>query len=181
MGRGLRLLAISVFVVSCSPLYGGKADKLRNPSKKKPPPEAEVAAAPIPWDDDCNAKFMEKARVGVPNKSLASPLVATGDQAMTSSAKAPDPKAQAQLILEALSKYKAALDKDWYNAEATYGLAVTYARLLKKGCALALLKRLASLEANPRYANDARRMIDQAMGDNAFKGFKKDAEAAMGK
>jgi hypothetical protein len=180
---GARRLAVLVlaFVASCGPLYGGKPDKLRNPTKKKPPPEAEVVAAPIPWDDECSAKFQEKPRVGVPNKALASPLVATGDQTMSSSTKAPDPKAQAQLILEALSKYKAALDKDWYNAEATYGLAVAYAKLLKKGCALALLKRLASLEGNPKYANDARRMIDQALGDNAFKGFKKDAEAAMGK
>ena len=73
------------------------------------------------------------------------------------------------------------MQKDPYNADATLKLAVAYDKVLHKGCALAMLKRLASLSSNPKFANESNRARD-AVGDNAtwFKGYRKDALQAAG-
>jgi hypothetical protein len=167
-------------LTGCQPLYSGKPDRMRNPEKKKAPVEAEAPAAPIPWDEECKAEFFAKS-TAVPRPAEARPLVETGNTALGGADRAPDLKARANLIIDAIGRYKGALAKDPYNAEATYGLAVAYTKALKKGCALALLKRLAALESNPRFADDARRMIDAAMADTSFKAFRKDAEGALGR
>jgi len=166
--------------VGCKPLYGNRPESLKNPSKKKPPPEAEVADVPIPWDEECEADFHGKPAALPPNVSAGRALSETASNTLVQAERAADPKSRAGLTLEAIEKYKAALGKDPYNAEATYGLAVAYTKVLKKGCTLKLLKRLADLKGNPKFASDAQRMIDAAADQNAFKPFKKDAQAALG-
>ena len=56
-----------------------------------------------------------------------------------------------------------------------------YDKVLYKGCALAMLKRLASLAGNPKFANDTSHALG-AIGDNGtwFKGYRKDAMQAAG-
>lgn len=163
----------------CQPLYGGKPESMRNPPKKKPPPEADVAAVEIKWDDDCDANFHDKP-AGMPNANAAKALSETASNTLVQADRTDDPKSRASLTIEAIEKYKQALNKDPYNAEATYGLAIAYTKLLRKGCTLKLLKRLSDLKANPKYAPDAQRMIDAASDQNAFKPFKKEAEKELG-
>jgi hypothetical protein len=181
--RGTRLALLFGFAMvawaGCQPLYGGKPEAMKNPPKKKPPPEAEIAEIPIKWDEECDTNFHDKPS-GVPNTNAARALSETASNTLVQADRAEDPKSRAGLTLEAIEKYKQALNKDPYNAEATYGLAIAYTKVLRKGCTLKLLKRLSDLKANPKYQPDAQRMIDAAAEQNAFKPFKKEAARELG-
>jgi hypothetical protein len=190
MGRGsygarlgvcLALIA-GAGLVGCQALYGGKPEKLPAVPRKKPPPEAAVAETPIKEIDECQADFRADAKNVRPQTTLSNQLTGEGDTAISNSEKAAEPAAQAGLIREGIDKYRNALLKDPYNAEATLKLALAYDRVYRKGCAIAMLKRLASLSANPKYAKSATPAID-SIGDNAgwFKRYRKDATAAVGR
>ncbi len=182
MPRVLVCLALAVGAVACQPLYGGKPEKLHTPEKKKRPPEPDVPADQVKYIEDCTASFQDDPRKAHPQPPLSRQLVDGGDTAMATSDKTPEANAKVGLIKEAIDKYRNALIKDPYNADATLKLAIAYDKVLRKGCAIAMLKRLASLSANPKFANEANRQID-AVGDNSqwFKGYRKDAMAAVGR
>jgi len=170
-------LGLGVGALGCAPLYGGKAEPLSKLKKKKAPPESEVA---IPWDEECKVDFFGDGAKFRPRPQDAAPLFESGQAAMTQADRSPDPAAKGVLIVDALNKFKNALTKDPYNAEITLALAAGYARALKKGCALALLKRLVELEGHPDYESAARRMIGSAQSEGAFGGFRKESDAAVG-
>jgi hypothetical protein len=178
----LRAMTLGLVVAwaGCQPLYGGKPEPMKGPPKKKPPPEAEMVASTITWDEECEVDFHGKAGAVAPNVNAGRTLSETASNTLVQADRSADPKSRAQLTLEAIDKFKAALGKDPYNAEATYGLAVAYTKVLRKGCTLKLLKRLSDLKNNDKYAGDAQRMIDAAADQNAFKPFKKDAQQALG-
>ena len=85
--------------------------------------------------------------------------IESGDVALASSDKTKEDTAQVGLVRDAIDKYRLALQKDPYNADATLKLAVAYDKVLHKGCALAMLKRLASLASNPKFANETNRAL----------------------
>ena len=182
---GLRLgvcLVLAIGVAGCQPLYGGRPEKLRNPEKKKKPPEAVEATTEIKYVDDCNADFRGDPGRTRPQPSLAVQLVGEGDTALQSSEKAKDPGAQVGLIKDSIDKYRNALLKDPYNVEATLKLAVAYDKVLRKGCAIAMLKRLAALSNNPKYTKEANRDIESVSDTGQwFKGYRKEAIAAVGR
>jgi hypothetical protein len=185
MGRGSTgaLLACLVLATAgCQALYGGKPDKLKNPERKKPPPEIEVAATQVKYVEDCTANFRDDPKLARPNPGLAGQLVGDGDTALQNANKAKDPASQAELIKLSIDKYRNALIKDPYNHEATLKLALAYDMVYRKGCALAMLKRIAALQANPKYAKAANAKADEVT-DNAqwFKGYRKDAISAVGR
>ena len=113
---------------------------------------------------------------------LSNDLTGQGDTALANADKATDPSAQAGLYRESIDKYRNALIKDPYNATATLKLALAYDKVYRKGCAIAMLKRLASLSNNPKWAAEANRNIDAIDANGAwFKGYRKDAMAAVGR
>jgi hypothetical protein len=184
---GLRVVvacAVLACFAACQPLYGDKPEKLHNPDKKKRPPEADPKAEPVKYVDECTASFQDdpKKWQGRINPLQSKQLVEQGDTADQGANKAKDDKAKISLILDALQRYKDALVKDPYNAEATLKLALEYDKLLRKGCAIAMLKRLVALSNNPKFARAAIAQID-SIGDNAgwFKGYRKDAMSAVGR
>lgn len=179
----LACIAFGAASLGCQPLYGNKPEKLANPGKKKRPAELETAEAPVKYVDDCTTNFRDDPKLAPrPNPSQASVLTEDGDTALANANKATDPASQAELIKLSIDKYRAALLKDPYNQEATLKLAVAYDLVLRKGCALAMLKRLASMQANPKYAKRANQLAD-SVTDNPgwFKGYRKDAVAAVGR
>ena len=180
--RVLVVLAIAFGVVSCTPLYGGKPEKLKNPDKKKRPPEVEAPVAEIKFVEDCNANFADDPKKARPQPQLAAQLVAAGETPVDQADKAKDEQSMNSLNREAIDKYRNALIKDPYNVPATLKLAVAYDRVLRKGCAIAMLKRLASLSNNPKWASEANRNID-TIDANAqwFKHYRRDALAAVGR
>jgi hypothetical protein len=168
--------------VGCQPLYGGKPDKLPTPAKKKPPKEEPTVEAPVKMVEDCTADFRVDPKTVRQQTSLSNDLTDQGTTAMTNSDKATDPTAQAGLIRESIDKFRNALIKDPYNTAATLKLALAYDKVYRKGCALAMLKRLATLAANPKFSRTANLEID-SISDNGqwFKHYRKDAMAAVGR
>jgi len=169
-------------VVGCQPLYGNKPEKLRNPERKKKPEEPPEAAVQIKYIDDCVANFRDDPKMVRPDSSRSNALVGDGDATLAQVPKAKDVMAQGELIKQSIDKYRSALVKDPYNQEATLKLAVAYDMVYRKGCALALLKRISALESNPKYKNAAKRVADE-VADNGqlFKGYRKDAVSAVGR
>ncbi|MEO8702029.1 MAG: hypothetical protein ABI867_18430 [Kofleriaceae bacterium] len=183
MGRAF--LACLVFAIAaCQPLYGNAPDKLVAPSKKKKPPEPPESVIEVKYVEECAANFRDDPKRVFRDQTGSNNLVGAGDDSLVQADKAKDPASQAELIRVSIDKYRNALVKDPYNAEATLKLAVAYDRIYRKGCALKLLARIATLESNPKFSKEAKRAADQA-ADNAgrdwFKGYKKDAVAAVGR
>lgn len=169
-------------LTGCEPLYGGKPEKLTTPARKKPPKEEPVAEAPVKMVEECTADFQADPRTARPQTNQSNELTDQGTTALANSAKATDPNAQANLIREGIDKFRNALIKDPYNAAATLKLALAYDRVYRKGCALAMLKRLAKLAANPKFSRVANAEID-SIGDNSqwFRHYRKDAMTAVGR
>ena len=183
--RALLLGACLVFAsgsVGCQALYGGKPEKLRNPERKKKPDEAAEKPPEIKYIDDCVANFRDDPKLVRPEPGRANTLVGDGDTAISSVPRAKDPASQVVLIQQGIEKYRSALVKDPYNHEATYKLAVAYDMVYRKGCALALLKRIQALETHPKYKSNAKRIADEVEGNGQlFKGYRKDALQAVGR
>lgn len=175
-------LALALGVVSCKPLYGGKAEKLKNPEKKKRPAETEEAAVEIKYVEDCSANFTDDPKKAIRQTPMSNQLFTAGEAAIDQADRAKEESMKVSLLKEAIDKYRNALIKDPYNVPATLKLAVAYDLVLRKGCAIAMLKRLAALSNNPKWASEANRNID-AIDANAgwFKGYRKDAMAAVGR
>jgi len=180
--RLLVALALACAVVSCAPLYGGRAEKLKNPEKKKKPPEAAMVAPEIKYVDDCQANFTDDPKKVRPQTQMSVQLSQQAETALDQADKAKEDSMKVSLIKEAIEKYRNALIKDPYNVSATLKLAVAYDRVLRKGCAIVMLKRLAALSSNPKWTQEANRNID-TIDANAqwFKGYRKDAMAAVGR
>jgi len=190
MGRGtsVRALFLSACLVlvggsiGCQALYGGKPERLRNPDRKKKPVEAEEKAPEIKYVEECSANFRDDPKSARPDPGRANALVGEGDDLLAQSGRAKEPSGQAELIRQSIDKYRAALVKDPYNAEATLKLALAYDRVYRKGCVIALLKRIAALESNPKLKPQAKRVADSVADDgNMFKGYRKDAVQAVGR
>ncbi|HEX3482003.1 MAG TPA: hypothetical protein VHT91_43615 [Kofleriaceae bacterium] len=169
-------------VAGCEPLYGGKPEKLTTPVRKKPPKEEPIVEAPVKMVDECTADFQADPRTARPQSNVSSELTDQGTTAIANSDKASDPTAQAGLIREGIDKFRNALIKDPYNAAATLKLALAYDKVYRKGCALAMLKRLAKLATNPKFSRTANAEID-SIGDNNlwFRHYRKDAMTAVGR
>jgi hypothetical protein len=162
----------------CSGPYAGAPEKLKRPSKKARPPEPPPVEEKIVYVEECKTKFQEDA--SKVRRRDPSALIAGGDSAMQSSDQSTDPAGKASLVVDAINKYKNALAQDPYSAKATYQLAVAYALLRQKGCALALLKRLTDLQKHPDFEKEATRMVKSVDDEGAFRGFHKDALTAAG-
>lgn len=180
--RLLVCLVVALGVASCAPMYGGKPEKMANPPKKKKPPEAEVAEVEVKYVEDCSANFSDDPAKVRPQVSLGKSLFEQGETALGQAERAQDDKMKVSLLTQAIDKYRNALIKDPYNVPATLKLAVAYDRVLRKGCAIAMLKRLAALSNHPKWRAEANRNIDSIDANASwFKGYRKDALAAVGR
>ena len=179
--RWLLCIALGA-ATACSPLYGGKPEKLKTPDKKKKPKEAEVAEPEIKYVDECNANFSDDPKKDQRQTPMSNQLFTAAETALDQADKAKEDTMKVSLLKEAIDKYRNALIKDPYNVPATLKLAVAYDRVLRKGCAIAMLKRLSALSNNPKWTSEANRNID-SIDANAqwFKGYRKDALAAVGR
>jgi hypothetical protein len=162
-------------------MYGATAERMKAPKiiihDEPPPPK-------LAYVEECTVDFRKEPK-GVKRQTAAAQAeVATGDAATASAETlaASSANARIDLIVASIGKYSDALRKDPYNAEATLKLALAYDKVLRKGCALALLKRLGTLAENPKFAKEAESRID-AVTDNPrwFTHYRPDAISALGR
>lgn len=168
---------------ACSGPYSNPPEKLKKPSKKPMPDEPAIADIPIKFVEECPVKFQEdpakamtQHRVG---KKAADQKTNQAEELLDKARSETDDAKMAGQTVEAISKLRSALIDDPYHAQATYQLAHAYARARRKGCAVAMLKRLADLEKYADFASDAKRKIDEAESDPVFQPFRKDANGAI--
>jgi hypothetical protein len=170
---------------ACQPLYGGKPESLKRLETKKRPPQEATKVAAVVYNEDCATSFFDPPppRAPAPSPGQAQGSVQTGRQSIDQARRAPDAPSKVNSIIAAIESYKAALVKDPYNAEATFYLAEAYDMVLRKGCAIALLKRLAALQTHTAPVDErARSKINELMDNpSMFAGYRKDAVTAVGR
>lgn len=187
--RGSRSIAVALTAVflatsaaACGGLYSGKAEKVYKPSKKKEP-DVVVAPVEIKWNNECAAKLNEEPGAALKthkkNEARVKQIAAQAEELLDAAANATDNKQKAGQTAEAIDKLRKGLVDAPYSSQATYDLAIGYARSRRKGCALAMLKRLAALEKYDDFNADAKRMINQALDNGEFQPFRKEADEAM--
>lgn len=129
-------------------MYVGRSEKLRNP----PPARGTrpvIAEAPPSFVEDCDVNFSAR-----PTKqrqtARANTLVTTANTTLQGPPSAPvTTSREVSLVVRAIDLYRDALLVDPYNADATLNLALAYDAVLRKGCALAMLRRLDELATHP--------------------------------
>jgi len=183
---GVLIVAALLGTTGCGGPYKGKPERLPKVKKSEPPPVTEGPApgSDIVYDEECSAKFVEDANKAKKSASKASGFVSAGNDNLARAGGSTDPAVQIDNIVRAIEQYKKALLEDHYNAEATFQLAVAYAQVRKKGCALKLLKRLGELSVNPRLAGGHTRLdsfLNLVEDEQAFRPFKNDAMQAIGR
>ena len=180
------LVVGAALAAGCAGPYSAKAERLKKPPGKKMPEQVEAPPPEIKWATECSAKFQEdpvatKAMtVHVKGQRKATDLQRDAVNLLDKATSATEDAQVAGLTKEGIEKLRKALLEDPYHAEATYYLAVGYARARRKGCALALLKRLTELAKYDDFTAAARRMIRQGEDEPAFALFRKEANEAMG-
>lgn len=180
--RRVALLLVLAVAAGCGGPYKGKPERLPKVKKSKEPDAVADAPVDVVWDMDCNAKFAEEPKKPPRSASRAQPFVEQADGSLAKATSADDPGVQVNSLVLAIEQYKKALLEDHYHPAATYGLAVAYARVRKKGCTLKLLARLAALENQAGVTpSTVRGLLDSVELEAAFRPFKNEAMAAIGR
>ena len=197
MNRLAILLAAAVIGTAATPLglagcgpYTGKPEPLKKPHAKKRPENkvvpTEVAdpggaggkSAPSS-EEKCRTNFFAEPKKGPRRSKEARNMAIQADSSLLAAERQTGPKRQ-ELVVEAMATLSSALGKDPYGPEPTYKLAVAYALVGRKSCALALLERLKGLSAMADVEKEASRTIQRASRDPAFEPFGKEARTALG-
>jgi hypothetical protein len=174
--------AFALAAAGCKPLYGNPPEDMKRPPRTKPPkaPKGEDTAVARQLDPNCQYNFHLKSNSVKREQSAAAALLTTGDGQASQALKEEDVKVKTAKYLSSLDSYKQALVKDPYYADATLRLALTYDKFNNKGCALALLTRIGTLQTNATYAADAARVADRVHATAEwFDGYRNEALKAV--
>ena len=160
-------------------MYGDPAVRMKDPPPRNPPKGwKDDPVAEVKYIDDCEVNFSAPATTKRQTK-VAEQRVIAGDSTTSALPKDAKDEQRASAAVRTVEEYRQALIADPYNAEATLKLALAYDKVLRKGCALAMLKRLDSLAANPKFGAE---VVKSRLLDNEqwFKPYRKDALKAAG-
>lgn len=184
-------MCVRLAVVIAIAVAAGACSAPANERVKRPTP---IAAAPVvvePVDAPSPPKYIEECRTrfdGDPwsyapsERPRAAPLIAHGDRNAAQARGETEPAKLGSLWLGALDAYRRALVADPYRADVTLKLALVYDTLRRKGCALALLRRLSDLERHPLLEPEAARAIERVLADeDLFVDYRADALRALGR
>jgi hypothetical protein len=176
------LIVCALLLGACGGPHKGKVDPLpKGPKKSGAATAGPAGPAKIPWDDVCPTHFTEDARKAKKSRSKADEHILPANALLDAAAVAKDDQVQVDKTMAAVDEYKKALLEDHYSAEATYQLAVAYAGLWKRGCAIAMLERLSKLGDNERLSGDIEPYLDRVATEPAFQDFKVEAAQAIGR
>jgi hypothetical protein len=174
---------LAIFVLfaaaACQPMYGAPPQKLRSPDPVPHATELPGETAKVIYDEVCN--LVTTRTPAKREKAAAAEHIDKGDEKLRVSTQAP-PAARTDLIVDGIDEYSAALRKDPYSAQATLKLALAYDKVLRKGCAIALLRRLDQLAQNPKLEAEAAAAIDEIEQQRKwFEGYRKEALRSIGR
>jgi hypothetical protein len=166
---------------ACKPMYGDPPQKLRNPEPVPHGPD-------LPGDDqasltitDTNCDLITTRTPAKRETAAAEVYIDRGDEKLRNWTTAP-PAAKGGLIIDSIDEYSAALRKDPFNAQATLKLALAYDKVVRKGCVMAMLRRLDQLAQNPKFKREAESAIDELEQQSKwFAPYRKDALRAVGR
>lgn len=176
---GKALVTACLLVAACQPMYEKKPERMKAPAVVKhdePPPPPDV------YVDDCDVNFTAPpARSRKP--AVSQTLTQAGDSSLQTAAQKPRKTTPAMTATrDAIDKYSQALVADPYNAEATLKLALAYDRVYRKGCALAMLRRLDNLASSPTFEPVAKPFVEQIVQNpHWFSPYHRDALKAVGR
>lgn len=174
-----------IALAACAGVYDGKAERLYNPKvvpESKRPPVIEPPVAKAPQFEKCEVDFRRDPTGVRRNPKAASTHVVVGDTKIAEASHVPQEKEKQKvdLVVEGIKDYKRALEADPYDPDATLQLALAYDEVLRKGCALALLRRLDELALHPKLGiaakPRARRVKDN---EDWFRDYRKEALDAI--
>ena len=181
--RSWSVVSLVVFIAACRPVYDGAAEPLSKPKVvpvSKRPPVPPTTIAKTPYVEKCNVDFRRDPIGTKRNPTAASTHVAAGDIKVAEAGHAPKETAKVDLVVEGIKSYRRALEADPYDADATLQLALAYDEVLRKGCALAMLRRLDELALHPKLGiaakPRARRVKDN---EDWFHDYRKEALDAI--
>jgi hypothetical protein len=166
-------------LAACKPMYGDPAPRVKDPARRNPPPGwNQDPVAEVKYVDECEVNFQLPPTTKRQTK-IAEQKVIAGDGTTANIKPDVEPAKRATLAVQSVEEYRQALIADPYNAEATLKLALAYDKVLRKGCALAMLKRLDALAANPKFGAEPvkNRILDN---EQWFKPYRNDALKAAG-
>jgi hypothetical protein len=179
-------LAGTIVSTGCAGPYSAKPESLKKPRAKKRPKDQKPATE-VPDDTDgtvtmsdekCRTNFFAEPFKGRRKSRDARAMAGEAESTLVSAERSP--ARRKAMVIEAMSILENALEKDPYGPEPTYKLAVAYAMVGQKSCALALLERLKDLQKLPEVEGEAARTIQRASRDPAFDPFQSDAKRALG-
>jgi hypothetical protein len=177
MKTAIALGVASLVLVACQPLYGSRPERLYNLKPVAAVPTDEPVARPV-YVEACTVDFQRKPVKRTTRHPAG--LVATADDAIAAADATADATKRIDLVREGIEDYSRALSQDPYDADATLKLALAYDRVYRKGCALALLRRLLALKAHPAFTPAATQDIDR-VDDNPhwFRDYRAEALKAV--
>lgn len=158
-------IVLAMAVVACQPMYGAKPQKLKDPPVVQRDEPKDKDQKPVRQHvDKCDSNFhLPVPAKGAPrDPGSAATQMRAGNDVQARADKAPAVDEKRQLILAAIDHYHRALARDPYDAEVTLRLALIYYRTLRKGCALAMLRRLETLanhQSFEKLANSMKRQV----------------------
>jgi hypothetical protein len=181
MGKLLVVVALLFSVTACKPMYGDPAPRLKDPSKKNPPKGwYDEPVTQVTYVEECEVNFSGPPTTKRNTKAAQQKVIAGDSNTLEADTKAAlAPNTRVELTKRSLQEYRDALIADPFNAEATLKLALAYDKVLRKGCAIAMLKRLEQLAGNPKFGAEAAK--SQVLDNEGwFKPYRKDALKALG-
>ena len=177
-------LCCLVTFAACHPNYDKAAERMRDPKPVRHDKTIdEPPVAKVPYVEECQVDF-RRDPAGVRRDSpAASAHVSDGDGKLARAQQQPKDKAtdKVDLVVQSIQSYHRALAVDPYDAEATLQLARAYDQVLRKGCALAMLRRLDELAQHPKLGIAAKPRVKK-VADNRdwFHDYRKEALDALG-
>lgn len=146
---------------------------------KPKPPDPNAPKGPVE-PDVCKSNFDGNPQ-GMPKKALreqAKSFAQDADNQLSGVDTAEWAKKRS-MVQQALSTLTDALRMDPYSPSATYQMAVAYAIVGKKKCAVAMLTRLNDLNGIPDLVPEISKLKTKAKTDANFEPMRKEADAAL--
>lgn len=175
---GKALAAACLVLAACQPMYVGKSERL--PPMPPPKPQPKAVAEVVPYVEDCDVNF--SARPTTKRETpVAERLIVSADATTQQATRQTSAEQRVSLVRQAIEMYSDALRKDPYNADATLKLALAYDRVLRKGCALAMLRRLGTLADHPKLVVEAEPQVSLVVSNpHWFRNYRAAALKAIG-